>query len=120
VHYASLSPAALCDEFTGIARDAAERFGRYTPAQLNWRPQPDRWSIAQCFDHLLKSDDEMLQAIGRALDREAPQTIWQRLPLWPRIFGRLLVTSQAPGRGQKYQAPVSARPASSDIGPDVI
>ena len=120
VTYASLTPSGICDEFAGIARDAPARFGRYSSTQLNWQLQPDRWSIAQCFDHLVKSDHEMLQAIGRALDREAPRTMWQRLPLWPRLFGRLLVTSQSPGGRQKYQAPASARPASSDIGPDVI
>ena len=62
----------------------------------------------------------MLQAIGRALDRGATPTVWQRLPLWPRLFGWMLITSQAPGGKQKYTAPASAQPASSDIAPDII
>ena len=62
----------------------------------------------------------MLQAIGRALDPGVTPTIWQRLPLWPRLFGWLLITSQAPGGKQKYTAPASAQPAASDIAPDTI
>ena len=62
----------------------------------------------------------MLQAIGRALDRAATRTVWQRLPLWPRLFGWMLITSQAPGGKQRYTAPASAQPASSDIAPDTI
>jgi hypothetical protein len=32
----------------------------------------------------------------------------------------MLITSQAPGGKQKYTAPTSAQPASSDIAPDTI
>ena len=32
----------------------------------------------------------------------------------------MLITSQAPGGRQKYKAPASAQPASSDIAPDTI
>jgi hypothetical protein len=119
-HYTTLSPAALADEFSTIATDTASVFGQYDAAQLNWQPHAAGWSIAQCFDHLLKADREMFQAIGRALDRGATQTIWQRLPLWPRLFGWMLVTSQAPGGKQKYSAPATAQPASSDIAADTV
>lgn len=59
-------------------------------------------------------------AIRRALDRGVTPTVWQRLPLWPRLFGWMLITSQAPGGKQKYTAPASAQPASSEIAPDTI
>lgn len=118
--YTTLSPAQLADEFSSIARDVATDFGRFGATQLNWQPHAASWSIAQCFDHLLKANHEMLQAIGRTLDRGATTTVWQRLPLWPRLFGWMLITSQAPGGKRKYTAPASARPASSDIAPDTI
>ena len=118
--YTTLSPAQLADEFSAIARDAATAFAGFGGTQLNWQPHADSWSIAQCFDHLLKADHEMLQAIGRALDRRVTPTVWQRLPLWPRLFGWMLITSQAPGSKQKYTAPARAQPVSSDIAPDTI
>jgi DinB superfamily len=118
--YTTLSPAALADEFLAISGDAASIFGRYDDRQLNWQPHAAGWSIAQCFDHLLKADHEMFQAIGRALDRRVTPTIWQRLPLWPHLFGWMLVTSQGPGGTRKYTAPAIARPATSDIAPGII
>ena len=118
--FTTLSPDQLADEFSTIARDAATAFGRLDATQLNWQPHAASWSIAQCFDHLLKADDQMLQAIGRALDRGATRTVWQRLPLWPRLFGWMLITSQAPGGKQRYKAPASAQPASSHIAPDAL
>jgi hypothetical protein len=118
--FTTISPVQIADEFSTIARDAAGVFGHLSGTQLNWQPHAVSWSIAQCFDHLLRADDEMLKAIRRALDRGVTHTVWQRLPLWPRLFGWMLITSQAPGGKQKYTAPASARPASSDIAPDTI
>jgi hypothetical protein len=118
--YTTLSPAELADEFSTIAREAEIVFGRFGGTQLNWRPDAASWSIGQCFDHLLKADHQMVQAIGRALDPGVAPTVWQRLPLWPRLFGWLLITSQAPGGKQKYTAPASAQPAFSEIAADTI
>lgn len=118
--YTALSLAQLADEFATIAHDVATDFGGLGGTQLNWRPDVAGWSIAQCFDHLRKADHEMSQAIGRALDRGVTPTIWQRLPLWPRLFGWMLITSQAPGRTPKYTAAARAQPASSDLAPDII
>jgi len=118
--YPTLSPAQIADEFSSVARDTASAFGRLDTMQLNWQPDAGSWSVAQCFDHLLKINAEMAEAIDRGLDRKAPRTIWQQLPLWPRFFGWMLVTSQAPGGKQKYKAPAPAVPASSNIAPDVV
>ena len=120
VPYTTLSPAQIADQFTTIARDTAADFGRLDTAQLNWQPDAGSWSVAQCFDHLLKINGGMMQAIDRGLDRKAARTIWQQLPLWPRLFGWMLVTSQAPGGKQKYKAPAPAVPAASNIAPDTI
>lgn len=120
VDYTTLSPDQIADQFSSIARDTAADFGGLDAARLNWQPDAGSWSVGQCFDHLLKLNAEMMQAIGRGLDRQAPRTAWQRLPLWPRLFGRMLVSSQAPGGKQKYQAPPAAVPAASNIAPDTI
>ena len=39
-----------------VAADAKSAFGNLNPSQINWKPSPERWSVAQCFDHLLTSN----------------------------------------------------------------
>ena len=39
-----------------VADEIARRFCRLSAGQLNWKPAPDEWSIAQCFDHLVVSE----------------------------------------------------------------
>ena len=117
--YTTLSPSALADEFAAIARDTPSVFGRYDAAQLNWKPHAGSWSIAQCFEHLIKANHEMTGAMARAADTTS-RTIWQRLPVWPRLMGRMLVSSQAPAGQRKFKAHPSATPAASDIDPEIL
>src|SRR5207244_646180 len=43
-----------------------------------------------------------------------------RLPVVPRLAGRALIRSQAPGSPRKYTAPAKARPSASEIPADII
>jgi hypothetical protein len=117
--YTALSLADVATEFSAIARDAQTVFGRFNEHQLNWRPDAASWSIAQCFDHLLNANREMFQAINAATDGSRA-TVWQRLPVLPRIFGLMLIKSQMPQAKRKFTAPRKSEPASSAIDPRII
>ena len=118
--YTNLSLAEVETELHAIASDAHAVFGGLDERQLNWRPDAARWSVAQCFDHLLSANRGMLQALGAATDPAASRTVWQRLPVLPGIFGRMLIKSQAPEAKRKFTAPRAAAPASSAIDPGII
>ena len=107
--------AALCE----IARDAQTLFGALDARQLNWRPDEARWGVAQCLEHLVSTNRMMLQAADSALDESQPRTIWQRLPVWPGILGRLMIRSLTPSSTRKLPAPAAARPVSTAIPDDV-
>ena len=117
--FTAMSLPDVIAEFEAIARDAASVFGQLDERQLNWRPDTAKWSVAQCFDHLLNVNRAMFQAIDAAHDPSASRTIWQRLPLLPRAFGRVMVRSQMPNAKQKFTAPATAVPAASAIEPDI-
>jgi len=119
-HYTTLSLADVEAEFSAIALDTESVFGRLDERQLNWRPAAARWSVAQCFDHLLNANREMFHAMDAATDRSHPPPVWQRLPVLPRVFGRVMIRSQMPEAERKFTAPRKARPASSAIDPRII
>jgi hypothetical protein len=120
IDYTTLSLAEVRPELDAIAREAQDAFGRLDARQLNWRPDAARWSVAQCFDHLVTANGMMLQAAEDALAGARPRTVWERLPFLPALFGRMLIRTQAPGTPRKYRAPARAQPATSDIGADVV
>jgi hypothetical protein len=120
VDYTTLSLAEVRAGLDDVARDTQATFGGLDARQLNWRPEAARWSVAQCFEHLLTANRQMLQAAEAALDNAQPRTLWQRLPMLPGLVGRMLIRSQAPSTARKFTAPAKAQPATSDIAADVI
>jgi hypothetical protein len=118
-NYTRLSLLEVTRELEGLARDVESTFGRLDAQQLNWKPDATRWSVAQCFEHLLIADRLMLQSAEDAL-RAGPRNLWQRVPLLPRLWGRMLIKSQSPNATRRFRAPERARPTASKIAADII
>src|SRR5687768_4043768 len=114
-NYTTLSLADVVTELQAITRDTQSLFGHLDERQLNWRPDSASWSVAQCFDHLLNTNREMFQAIDAATDSAHPRTVWQRVPVLPGVFGRMMIRSQMPEAKRKFTAPRKVVPASSAI-----
>jgi hypothetical protein len=118
--YTTLSLEQVRTELEEIARDAEAVFGRLNAQQLNWRPDASRWSVAQCFDHLVTIDGLMFRAAEDALNGGQPRTVWQRLPLLPGVIGRMMIRSLSPDATRKFTAPLQATPAASAIPADIV
>ena len=118
--YTTLSLADVKTGLDAIAREAEATFGSLNARQLNWRPDAARWSVGQCFEHLLTANRLMLRAAENGLDPARPRSVWQRLPILPGVLGRVMVRSQAPEATRKFKAPTPIRPTTSDISADVI
>jgi hypothetical protein len=119
LHYTTLSLGEVASALRDVAVEAQTAFGNLDARQLNWKPGAERWSVAQCVQHLLTANQLIVQKADDAL-RNGPRTVWQRVPLLPRLWGLALIRSQAPGVTRKYVAPVTARPTASAIPGDII
>jgi hypothetical protein len=118
--YTTLSLTDVKTSLADIAREADATFGALNARQLNWRPDAARWSVGQCFEHLLTANRLMLRSAEDALNPARPRSVWQRLPVLPGVIGRMMVRSQAPETTRKFKAPTPAQPTSSDVAADVI
>jgi hypothetical protein len=118
--YTALSLEDIHAELGAVSREAASVFGGLTREQLNWKPAPSQWSVAQCFDHLITINGLMLSAMANALDPARPRSLAQRLPLLPGLFGRLMIRSLSPTATRKLPAPATAQPSASAIDADII
>jgi hypothetical protein len=118
--YARLSLAEIRVQLAQVAEAVKADFGGLDASTLNWRPDPERWSVAQCLEHLLTTNRHMFASAVRALDGSQARNVWQQVPLFPRVWGTLLIRSQAPSGTRRFVAPSLARPAASDIAPAVV
>lgn len=111
--------ANLIAAANNIANETKSTFGNLTPLQLNWKPSADRWSVAQCFDHLLTSHEGYLPIIDNVLAGKK-RTVWERMPLLPGLAGKMLIKSLDPANTRKMKARKAFTPAQSDIKASVI
>jgi hypothetical protein len=111
---------AVIREAKQVAADARASFGNLSAAQLNWKPSAERWSIAQCFEHLITSNRGYLPIIESVRGGKKQSTFWTRLPMWPGLAGKLLIKSLDPASTRKLKAPKNFQPAQSEISPTII
>jgi len=110
---------ALIAAANKIADEAGTTFGQLTVPQLNWKPSAERWSVAQCFDHLITSNKGYFAIIEDVLAGKK-RTFWQSMPFLPGLTGRLFIKSLDPSSTRKIKAPKRFEPAKSDISGSVI
>jgi hypothetical protein len=110
----------LVNEAGTIAGDVRASFGKMSAEQLNWKPSAGRWSVAQCLDHLLTSNQGYLPIIERVRSGQRKTRFLERLPVLPGLAGKLLIKSLDPASTRKLKAPKKFEPAQSNISPGVI
>jgi hypothetical protein len=96
---------------------ARELFSGLSHAQLNWRAAPEKWSIAQCLDHLTVASREFEGYFSDALVRGRKKWPVSAGPAYrPSFIGGWLIKLVHPETGRNLTAPKIFRPAeSSDI-----
>lgn len=110
----------LRQEVLTIAANAQTEFGELTSQQLNWKPAPERWSVAQCFDHLFTSADAYFPIFQAIVENRKPTRLMERVPSLPKVWARLLINSLDPSNVKKMKAPKSFEPSSSEIRSSII
>jgi DinB superfamily len=115
-----LSLPEILAEAEAVAKDTQMTFGHLDGNQINWKPGADKWSIGQCFEHLINANQEYLPILSQVIRDQKKTSLWQRMPFLPSFFGKLVVKSVSPDSKQKLKAPKLFQPASSKIDPQII
>jgi DinB superfamily len=118
LQYSDLS--TLLAEGRLVTDETRRAFGQLSAEQINWKPGEGEWSIGQCFDHLIISNRPYLTIIEEVREGKKRQRAWERMPLLPRFFGKLLIRTLRPDSGRKVKARPAFYPSTSHITPGII
>ncbi len=111
----------LIDVASKVPSQVRAEFGALRTDQLNWKPNPDKWSVGQCFDHLIVSNGEYFPIFDRVLQgKTTSNTIWESLPGLPRMWGQMLIKSVSPDATRKQKAPKILAPTTSAVDAGII
>jgi len=110
----------LRDEAKQIAGDTKNTFGPLSAAQLNWKPSEERWSVAQCLEHLIVANKGFFPTFDSIIKGERKTRAVERIPVLPTVWGKLIVNSQRPTSTRKYKAPKKFQPAQSNLRATIV
>jgi len=110
----------LLEELTAVAREAREVFGGLSPAQLNWKPSEQQWSVGQCFDHLIVTNSTFFPDMERVAAGTYKSSLWGRVSPLSGFFGRFILKALDPEKGRRTKAPRVFEPTQSDVAADVV
>ena len=112
--------AGLIGAVKAITAGTVARFPGLTAQQLNWKPVPDQWSVAQCFDHLVTANNAFFPIFEKILSGEKRNTFWESLPWLPAIWGKMVIKAVAPESTRRLKAPKIFQPSSSSVDGAII
>jgi DinB superfamily len=93
---------------------AAELCNNLTTAQFNWRPQPGRWSIAECLVHLNLSAKLFGQAIASAVNDARQAGVVGTGPFRYGPLSRWFLGFVEPDSKKRYKTPSKFAPEPSE------
>jgi len=110
----------VVNDLRAVAEDSHTVFGSLSATQLNWKPDPKSWSVAQCFDHLITTHSLYFPLFERLAVGDSKSSFWERISPLSRFFGRFLINSMRPENVKKMKTTAKAQPSSSEIDAGII
>lgn len=102
-----------------MVAEARRDFGCLTPEQLNWKPNAEAWSVGQCFEHLVKTNEQYLPTLEQIVGGGRKSSFWERHSPLSGLWGRFLVRALQPESARRIKTTAKFQPASS-VGADVL
>jgi hypothetical protein len=88
-------------------------------ARFNWSPQPGRWSVAQCLEHLNVTHRAWLPLLEAAADKGRREGVIHNGPYTYGFLSRLFLRVLEPPVKLKVKAPKPFRP-SPELGREAV
>ena len=109
----------ITGELERIIEDARTSFGSLSSEQLNWKPAADIWSVAQCLDHLIRTNEQFNPEFAKLASGNRKNTFWQNYSPFTGLGGRWLVNT-IKNDSKKVKAPSKDIVPPSDIPGDIV
>jgi len=94
----------LCNDFSSLKEQTLQLVADLSHEQFIWKPAVNKWSVAECLDHLNVAGGMMLSAIRQAVDRGHREGILAEPPFTYGFFSRTFVRLMEPSSRLKVKS----------------
>lgn len=109
-----------CGRIDQITREFVSEFGHLNAEDLNWKPSPDVWSIAQNMHHLIVINETYYPVLKSVRDRTYQMPWIGKIGFMVRWMERVILQSVQPDRRKKMKTFPLWQPSSSAFGREII
>ena len=109
----------MINELERVTKDATESFGNLSADQINWKPGADSWSVGQCIDHLIKTNESFDPEFERLTSGNRKQTFWENYSPFSGFFGNFLLKAMK-NDSKKAKTPSKTIVPPSELPADII
>lgn len=110
----------LIERICEVTSEVRSSFGDLLAEQLNWKPSPDEWSIAQCLDHLVTTNEAYFINVEKTAGDDFQPNIWSRIPFWSGLVGYLIKRSVDPENRKKMKTFGVFEPSASEVSESIV
>ena len=100
--------------------ETREQFSELSERELNWKPDKNSWSVAQCLDHLITTHSLYFPIFAALASERRTPSFWERTSPFSRFWGKYFVRLLDPGNQKKIKTTSKAQPASSQIDEQIV
>lgn len=108
------------DQIENAVKRTVETFNGLSAAQLNYKTDPKSWSIAQCLDHLVVTDNQYRNTINELSAGTYEGNIWTKMGILAGFFGSYLIKVTGPIPDKKGKTLPNFEPAQSDLPGNIL
>ncbi len=105
-------------------REAKEKatieFSKLSLTQLNWKPSPTSWSVAQCLQHLVISDNTYFSQLERIASGNSSMNFWEKYSPFTRLLGSMMRSQLKEEVRIKLKAPKKIQPTVSELPGNIL
>jgi hypothetical protein len=95
-------------------------FGQLSATQLNWKPNPETWSIGECIDHLITTNRSYFAQLDALARGDKYVSFWEKLPLLHRTWGNMLLKATSEEVKRKAKSPGPFKPTRSAVSVGIV
>lgn len=97
-----------------------KELGGLSNEQLNWKPNPDSWSVGECLDHLIISNRNYFPMLTAVAKGDQHQSFWTKLPILHNFWGKTIFKAVAEKVAKKSKSPSVFRPTRSTVDAGIL
>lgn len=103
-----------------IKNTAQVELSALNSSQLNWKSADKKWSIAQCLDHLIVSNEKYFALLDKLATGTYSMTFWEKYNPLSGYTGRKMAESLGPKGIKPFVSPKIFEPGRSTIRTTIV